>query len=170
MKNNQRFTPKITNIHAPFLPTSKLWENLKIFLSKKTKTILRKEDIMAGKVSCNKLLLRTGILLFFVWFLIFTINPESVYAAFSFAETQGFLLRIYGIFQLGWVVLLIIATKNVESNIAIYNATLITGVLVVISLLAYKYIETTTGLWQLLCATVIFVYSLILYITKPKTA
>jgi len=125
---------------------------------------------MGEKVGSIKLLLWVGIVLFFVWFLIFSINPESVLAALSLTETQRFFLRMYGIFQLSWALLFLFALKDVERNIAIINAAVITGALVVISILVYHFIGTTTGLWQLLCAAVIFVYTLLLFISKPKAA
>jgi hypothetical protein len=125
---------------------------------------------MGEKVGCIKLLLWIGIVLFFVWFMIFSINPESVLTALSLTETHGFFLRIYGIFQLSWALLLLFALKDVEKNIAIINAAVITGALIVISIFIYYFMGTTTDLWQLLCAAVIFVYTLLLFLAKPKAA
>jgi hypothetical protein len=77
---------------------------------------------------------------------------------------------MYGIFQLSWALRLLFALKDVERNIAIINTAVITGALVVTSILVYHFIGTTKGLWQLLCAAVILVYTLLLFITKPKAA
>ncbi len=66
---------------------------------------------------------------------------------------------MYGIFQLSWALLLLFVRKDVKRNIAIINAAVITGILVVISILVYHLMGTTTGLWQLFCAAVIFVYT-----------
>lgn len=125
---------------------------------------------MAEKVGGIKLLLWIGVVLFFVWFLIFSIDPESVLASLSLTETQGFFLRMYGIFQLSWAVLFFFALRDVKRNIAIINAGIITGALVVISIVAYQFIETPTFWWQWLSAILIFVYSLLLLIKKPKAS
>jgi hypothetical protein len=77
---------------------------------------------------------------------------------------------MYGIFQLSWAVLFFFALRDAKRNIAIINAGIITGALVTISIVAYQFIETPTFWWQWLSAALILVYSLLLFIKKPKAA
>ena len=123
---------------------------------------------MAKKVEAIRLLVWIGVVLFFLWFLTFSLAPEGILASLGLPETQGFFLRMYGIFPLSWAILFLFALKDIEKNIIVIKCAIITGALVVISILAYHFIETTTGWFHFLSAAVIFVYCLVLFIFKPK--
>ncbi len=125
---------------------------------------------MAKNLGCIKLLLWIGIVLFFLWFLTFSLAPESLLASLSFMETQGFFLRLYGIFPLGWAVLFLLALKDAEKNIAIINGAIITGALVIISIVIYHFLESTTGWFHWISAVVLLVYNAMLFVCKPKAA
>jgi hypothetical protein len=125
---------------------------------------------MAKNLGCIKLLLWIGIVLFFLWFLTFSLAPESLLASLSLMETQGFFLRLYGIFPLGWAVLFLLALKDPEKNIAIINAAIITAAFVIISIVLYHFIESTTGWFHWLSAVVLLVYNAALFVCKPKAA
>jgi len=109
-----------------------------------------------------------GIVLFLLWFIIFSFTPERILTALAVPETQGFFLRLYGIFPLGWAVLFLFALKDVERNIAIINSAIITAALVIISIVVYHFIETATGWFHWSSAAVLFVYNMLLFIFKPK--
>lgn len=126
--------------------------------------------IMPANHGTIKALLWVGIILYLLWFFIFSFAPESLLTSMGFMETQGFFLRIYGIFPVGWAVLFLFALKDVERNIAIIKGAIITGLLVIISILAYHFIETTTGWFHWASVVVLLVYNLLLYIFKPKAA
>lgn len=125
---------------------------------------------MQKNLGCIKLLLWIGIVLFFLWFLIFCIAPESVLAALTVVETRGYFLRLYGIFPLSWIVLFLFALKDVEKNRAIINAGIITGVFVIISLVVYHFIEGGEGLFHWISAAIMLIYTVLLFIFKPKPA
>jgi len=125
---------------------------------------------MAKNLGCIKLLLWIGIVLFFIWFLTFCFAPESLLASMSFMETQGFFLRMYGIFPLGWAVLFLLALKDAEKNIAIINGAIITGALVIISIVVYHLVESTTGWFHWLSAVVLLVFNALLFVCRPKPA
>jgi len=125
---------------------------------------------MAKNLGFIKLLLWIGIVLFFLWFLTFSLAPESLLASLSLMETQGFFLRLYGIFPLGWAVLFLLALKDIKKNIAIINAAIITAALVIISIVVYHFVESTTGWFHWLSVVVLFVYNALLFVFKPKAA
>jgi uncharacterized membrane protein YfcA len=83
-------------------------------------------------------------------------------------ETQGFFLRLYGIFPLGWAVLFLLALKDIRKNIAIINSAIITASFVVISIVVYHFVEGTTGWFHWLSVVVLLIYSVLLSIFKPK--
>lgn len=123
---------------------------------------------MAKNLGTIKFLLWIGIVLFLLWFIIFSFAPERILTALAVPETQGFFLRLYGIFPLGWAVLFLFALKDVERNIAIINGAIITAALVIISIVVYHFIETATGWFHWSSAAVLFVYNMLLFIFKPK--
>jgi len=125
---------------------------------------------MAKNLGCIKLLMWIGIVLFLLWFLTFSFAPEKILTALGVPETQGFFLRLYGIFPLGWAVLFLFALKDVEKNIAIINSAIITAALVIISIVVYHFVESTTGWFHWLSAAVLLVYNVLLFIFKPKAA
>jgi len=123
---------------------------------------------MAEKPGCIKILLWIGIALFLLWFLTFSFAPESLLSSLAFMETQGFFLRLYGIFPLGWAVLFLFALKDPVKNTAIINGAIITGVLVIISILVYHFLEGTKGWFHWLSAVILLVFNVLLFICKPK--
>lgn len=125
---------------------------------------------MEKKLGGIKLLLWVGIVLFFLWFLIFCFAPEKILAALSMSETKGFFLRVYGIFPLGWAVLFLFALKDIEKNMAIVNGAIITGVLATISVVVYGFIEGAGGWFHWLSAVVLFVFNGLLFVFRPKAA
>ena len=125
---------------------------------------------MAAKIGTIKLLLWIGIVLFFLWFLTFSFAPERILSALALPETQGFFLRMYGIFPLGWAVLFFFALKDAEKNIAIINGAIITAIFVIIAIVIYHFAMTTTGWFHWLSIAILFVYNLLLFIFKPKAA
>ena len=125
---------------------------------------------MAKKYASLKLLLWIGIIFYVLWFLIFSLAPQSFLEQLSFMETQGFFLRLYGIFPLGWAVLFLFALKDVEKNAAIIHAAIITGAFVIISILVYHFVESTTGWFHWASAVVLLVYNFLLFVFKPKAA
>ena len=123
---------------------------------------------MTKKMGAIRLLVWIGVVLFFLWFLTFSLAPEEILTSLGLPETQGFFLRMYGIFPLSWAILFLFALKDIEKHIVVVKGAIITGALVVITILAYHFIETTTGWFHFLSAAVIFVYCLLLFIFKPK--
>jgi len=123
---------------------------------------------MTKEMGAIRLLVWIGVVLFFLWFLTFSLAPEGILTSLGLPETQGFFLRMYGIFPLSWAILFLFALKDIEKNIVVVKGAIITGTLVVITILAYHFIETTTGWFHFLSAAVIFVYCLLLFIFKPK--
>ena len=123
---------------------------------------------MAKKYGTLKLLMCIGIILYVLWFLLFSLAPQSLLEQLSMMETEGFFLRLYGIFPLGWAVLFLFALKDVEKNVAIINSAIITGVFVIISIVVYHLIESTTGWFHWASAVVLLIYNLLLFILKPK--
>jgi len=123
---------------------------------------------MAKKYAFLSLLMWIGIIFYVVWFVIFSLAPQSFLLKLSMMETQGFFLRLYGIFPLGWAVLFLFALKDVEKNVAIINAAIITGAFVILSIVVYHFAESTTGWFHWASAVVLFIYNLLLFVFKPK--
>jgi len=124
---------------------------------------------MAKKYAFLKLLLWIGIVFFVLWFLIFSIAPESVLSALSIMEPGSFFVRLYGIFPLGWAVLFLFAVKDPEKNIAIIISAIITAALVIISIIVFHFTKSGTGWFHWLSAIILFVYNLLLLLFKPRT-
>ena len=126
---------------------------------------------MAEKVGTIKLLIWIGILLFFGWFLIFSLAPEKILTTLAFPETQGFFLRMFGIFPLSWAVLFLFALKDVAKNLTIINNGIITGALVIIAFLICNFtMEITVGWFLWLSIVVLFIFNVLVFIIKPKAA
>ena len=124
---------------------------------------------MAKKYAFLKLLLWIGIVFFVLWFLIFSIAPESVLSALSIMEPESFFVRLYGIFPLGWAVLFLFAVKDPEKNIAIINSAIITAAFVIISIVVFHFIKHGTGWFHWLSSIFLFVFNLLLFLLKPRT-
>lgn len=126
---------------------------------------------MAEKMGMTKLYLWKGIVLFFVWFLIFSLAPVGILSALAVPETKGLFLRMFGIFPLGWAVLFLFALKDVAKNLAIINSSIITGAFLIIAFLIYHFtVEITMGWFLWLSIVVLFIYNVVLFILKPKAA
>jgi len=124
---------------------------------------------MAEQSGTFKLLLGIGIILFLLWFLTFSLAPVSILTKLAFVETEGFFLRMFGIFPLGWAVLFLFARKDATKNIAIINSAIITAAFLIIAFLIYHFvIESLTGWFLWLSTAVLFVYNLLLHLFKPK--
>lgn len=126
---------------------------------------------MAENSGMIKLLVWKGIVLFFIWFLIYCFAPVGVLNALAFPITKGLFLRIFGIFPLGWAVLFLFAVKDIQKNLAIINGAIITGISVVVATLIYYFtVDIALGWFIWLSLAVLFVYDLALFILKPKAA
>jgi hypothetical protein len=123
---------------------------------------------MAKSLGFLRFFLWIGIVLFLLWFLIFCFGSAKLLANLSFFEAPNFMLRLYGVFPLGWAILFFFALKDIEKNIAIVNAGIITGILTAISIVAYSFIFKATGMFHWISAVIILVYSLLLYFSRPE--
>jgi len=123
---------------------------------------------MAKSLESLRFLLWIGVVLMLLWFLIFCFGSAKFLANLTVAEAPNYFLRLYGVFPLSWAILLFLARKNVEKNIAIINAGIITGILTCISVVGYGFVIKATGAFHWTSAVVILVYSLLLYFFKPE--
>jgi len=119
---------------------------------------------------CIKVLLWIGVAMFLLLFLASTIAPERTLPALGLSEPQGFIIRLYGIFQLSWAFLFFFALKDVEKNLAIINSAIITGVLVVVFFVVYQFAVIKSGGYLLLNAALLLVYAVLLFLCKPRPA
>lgn len=118
-----------------------------------------------------KALLWIGIILFFLWFLVFSLAPAGFLTKLAFTETEGFFLRMFGIFPLGWAVLFLFASKDAVKNLAIINGAIITAAFLIIAFFVYHFaVESLTGWFLWLSTIVLFIFNLLLHILKPKAA
>jgi len=115
-----------------------------------------------------RVLLWIGVVAFLLCFLGSTIFPELALPAVGLSEPQGFIIRMYGIFQLSWAVLFIFALQDVEKNLAIINSAIITGVLVAAFFVVCQFaaIKSGGGLW--LNAGLVLIYTALLFLCKPR--
>ena len=77
---------------------------------------------------------------------------------------------MYGIFQLSWAILFFFALKDIQQNLAIINAAIITGALVVVFLVVYQFVGVKSGWYLLLGAALLLSYTVLLFLCKPKPA
>jgi hypothetical protein len=119
---------------------------------------------------CIKVLLWFGMLLFLLLFVGSTLAPEHILPALGFSVYEGFIIRLYGIFQLSWALLFYFALKDVEKNLAIINSGIITGVMVVIFFVIYQFVVIKSGGYLLLNAAIVLSYTVLLFLCKPKPA
>jgi len=118
-----------------------------------------------------KILIWVGIVLFFLWFLIFSFAPQSILTALGFVEIEGYFLRMFGILPLSWAILFFFALKDVAKNTAIIRCAIITADLMVLANVIYNYAVEKIPSWFIWTSVVVlFVYSTLLFIFKPKTA
>jgi len=115
-----------------------------------------------------RVLLWIGVVAFLLCFLGSTIFPELALPAVGLSELQGFIIRMYGIFQLSWAVLFIFALQDVEKNLAIINSAIITGILVSVFFMVYKFAAIRSGRYLLFNAALVLVYSGLLFLCRPR--
>jgi hypothetical protein len=126
---------------------------------------------MAKNLGTIKALMWIGIVLFLLWFLIITFAPSSMLESLDFVEVEGYFLRMYGILPLGFAILFFLALKDIEKNILIIKGAIIVADLVVIANVIYHFAVERVPSWFLWTSMVIlFVYSSLLFLFKPKTA
>ena len=124
---------------------------------------------MAEKPGMMKFLQWITVVLFFLWFLIFSLAPSKILTALALPETQGLFLRMFGIFPLSWAVLFFFALKDAVKNLAIINSGIITAALLIIAFLIYHFaVEGIKSSFLWLSIVVLFVLNLLLFIFKPK--
>ena len=123
---------------------------------------------MAKSLGSLRLLLWIGVVLMLLWFLIFCFGSAKFLANLTVSEGPSYFLRLYGVFALSWGILFYFALKDVEKNIAIVNAGIITGILTAISIAAYSFIFKATGTFHWISAAIILIYSLLLYFFRPE--
>jgi hypothetical protein len=119
---------------------------------------------------CIKVLLWIGMALFLLCFLGSTLAPEHILPALGFSEYEGLIIRLYGIFQLSWALLFYFALKDVEKNLAIINSAIITGAMVVFFFVIYQFVVIKSGWYLLLNAALVLSYTVLLFLSKPKSA
>ena len=117
---------------------------------------------------CIKFLLWSGIALFLLCFIGSTLVPEHVLPALGLSEYNGFIIRLYGIFQLSWALLFFFALKDVEKNLVIINSGIITGALVVVFYVIYYFAVIKSGGYLLINAAFLLTYTVLLFLCKPK--
>ncbi|MBN1222423.1 MAG: hypothetical protein JXB23_04205 [Candidatus Aminicenantes bacterium] len=125
---------------------------------------------MTKNLASIKLWLWIGIIFFVLWFLIFSLAPESFLSSLTVMEAQGYFVRLYGIFPLGWAVLFLFAVRDVEKNIAIINSAIITAAFTIISVVVFHFVKSGTGWFHWVSAVVLLIYNVILFMLKPKAA
>jgi len=126
---------------------------------------------MAKNLGMLKILVWIGIVLFFLWFLIFSFAHKSILTALEFVEVEGYFLRMFGILPLCWAILFLFALKDVVKNAAIIRCAIITADLMIVANVIYNYAVERIPSWFVWTSVVVlFVYSSLLWIFKPKTA
>ena len=124
---------------------------------------------MAEKLGVLKILLWVGIVLFFLWFIIFTFAPPSILIVLEFIEIEGYFLRMFGILPLSWAILFLFALKDLVKNAAIIRCAIITADSMIIASVIYNFAVERIPSWFVWTSLVIlFVYSTLLWIFKPK--
>ncbi len=112
-----------------------------------------------------------GIILFFLWFLIFSIAPHGILKTLDFIEIEGYFLRMFGIFPLSWLFLFLFGLKDPEKNLAIIHCAIITAACLIIANLIYHFAVLKLTSWFIwLSLAVLFVYNILLFVFKPKAA
>jgi hypothetical protein len=118
---------------------------------------------------CIKVLLWFGIILFLLCFTGSSLAPEHVLPALGLTEYNGFIIRLYGIFQLSWAILFFFALRNVEKNLAIINSAILTGALVAVYFVIYQLAVIKSGWHLLINAALVLSYTVLLFLCKPKS-
>ena len=125
--------------------------------------------IMADKMNVFKILLWIGIVLFFLWFVIFCFAPQSILIALEFVEIEGYFLRMFGILPLFWAILFFFSLKDPVKNAAIIRCGIITADLMILATVIYHYaVERISSWFNWTSILILFAYSSLLWIFKPK--
>lgn len=110
-----------------------------------------------------------GVVLFFFWFLVFSIAPHGILKTLDFIEIEGYFLRMFGIFPLAWVFLFLFAMKDPEKNLAIIHCAHLTAAALIIAHLSYHFTVFKLTSWFIwLSLAVLLVYNVLLFMYKPK--
>jgi len=123
---------------------------------------------MPRNPACIRVLLWIGVVAFLLCFLGSTIFPERALPAVGLSEPQGFIIRLYGIFQLSWAVLFFLALRDAEKNMTIISGAIITGVLVAIFFVVCHFAAIKSGWGLLINAALVLVYTVLLFLCKPR--
>jgi len=123
---------------------------------------------MSKNPVCIKILLWIGVALFLLCFLASTIWPEQSLPVVGLTEHPGFIIRLFGIFQLSWAILFFFALKDVEKNLAIINSAIITGAAVVVFFVVYWWAIIKSGGYLLVNAALLLFYTVLLFLCKPR--
>lgn len=125
---------------------------------------------MEKNLGTIKILIWFGIVLFLLWFSIFSLAPKSILTALDLVEVEGYFLRMFGILPLGWAILFILALKDAVRNRAIIRGAIITADLMIIANVIYNYAVENISSWFIwLSLVVLFVYTLLLWMFIPKS-
>lgn len=126
---------------------------------------------MPKNMGILKILVWIGIVLFFLWFLIFSLAPKSFLTALEFVEVEGYFLRMFGILPLSWAILFLFALKDLVKNAAIIRCAIITADLMIAANVIYHFAVERIPSWFVWTSLVVlFVYTTLLWIFKSKTA
>jgi hypothetical protein len=126
---------------------------------------------MEKNLGILKMLMWIGIVLYFLWFLIFTFAPKSLLTALAFVEVEGYFLRMFGILPLSWAILFLFSLKDLVKNAAIIRCAIITADLMIIANVIYNFAVERIPSWFLWTSVIVlFVYTTLLWIFKPRTA
>jgi len=125
---------------------------------------------MLRRPLCIRVILLAGAALFFLCFLASTIVPEIALPAVGLSDYNDFTIRLYGIFQLSWALLLLAAARDAERNRAIIDIASVTGALVAIYYVIYQVAVIRSGWHLLLNAAILSFYSGLLLLCRPKAA
>lgn len=71
---------------------------------------------------------------------------------------------------MSWAILFFFALKGIEKNLAIINGAIITCAVVVVFLVVYQFTRVKSGWYLLLGAALLLVYTVMLFLCKPKPA
>ena len=100
----------------------------------------------------------------------FLLRTGKALTAMQAFESPGLYLRLYGVFPLSWAILFLFALKDVEKNVAIIKAGIMTGFLTAISLLVVRFVFKVTGWFNWVSLIILVIVSLLLWIYLPKKA
>ncbi len=139
-----------------------------IYLNKSNLNPFEGGDSLAKNLRCLKIIVWIGIVLFILWFVLFSFAPSKILAAMGVSETEGFFLRLYGVFPLGWAILFLFALKDLEKNIAILNSGIIVSLLAAVSVILVHLGKQGMGVFQWGSVVLLVILAVLLYVFKPR--